>query len=98
MRYPWYFCPDCRDRASTRDGRLLVFGNTGFGGGFCFGYRDETPRYVAPGAICLILDRPVYVTEARFGGIVAQPLIDPPRTGKGVVDIRQGIPEGLRTV
>jgi len=58
-------------------------------GGFCFGYADEKVRYRARAVLALINDRPVYVTEARFGGTVAQPMTEGLRTKKDpkIVDL-----------
>lgn len=75
-RYPWYFCQACLARAEDGDGRRLVFANVSLSGGLGWTYagepdlRDES----AAAVFCLIDRRPVLVTEARFGGVVAQPL------------------------
>ena len=94
-RYPWHFCTDCRKTAADRDGRVFVFGNTSFGGGFEFGYVDTDARYSCLGVICLIARRPAYVHEARFGGIVAEPVPDLPFKRHNVIDVRRGIPQGF---
>ena len=93
LRYPWHFCNSCRRQACDRAGRHFVFGNTGLGGGFAFGYANDEARYTCMGVICLIHSRPAYVHEARFGGIVAEPLPDLPFDRRGVVDVRRGIPQ-----
>ena len=75
-RYPWHFCNDCRDLAVDGENRPLDFGNVSMSGGFVWFYRDE-PDLTDPDALqalCLIRGRPVLVHEARFGGIVAEPL------------------------
>ena len=76
-RYPWYFCDGCLARATDGDGAVLQFSNTGFSGGLSWchaGSRDWHHDVIA--VRCLINGRPVTVTEARFGGVVAQPCID----------------------
>lgn len=77
-RYPWHFCPACCDRAEDCDGRRLAFGNVSITGGFYWLYADDRSRWDprALDVICLIDRRPVVVGEARFGGVVAQPLQD----------------------
>ena len=75
-RYPWYFCNDCRERAEDCEGRRLVFGNAAVSGGLSWRYADM-PSLRDDGALrvlCLISGRPAVVSEARFGGVVAQPL------------------------
>ena len=95
LRYPWHFCNECRKTACDRAGRAFVFGNTSFGGGFEFGYADADERYDCGGVVCLINRRPVYVHEARFGGIVAEPIPDIPFDRRGVIDVRRGIPQSF---
>lgn len=76
MRYPWHLCPDCCDRAEDHEGRKLRFSNLTIFGGLAWGYADDPTRW-DPGAIevrCMISRRLVFVCEARFGGVVAQPL------------------------
>ncbi|TWU62104.1 hypothetical protein [Crateriforma conspicua] len=79
-RYPWHFCQKCLSLAEDADGRRLQFGNVGFSGGLYCKYADETDvRFDDCGSVfCLIHDRPVMVTEARFGGVVAQPIVSVP--------------------
>jgi hypothetical protein len=91
-RYPWHFCNSCRETASDLDGRRYLFGNTSFSGGFEFGLEGSEERFSCLGVICLIKGRPAYVHEARFGGVVAEPVPDLPFDRNGVVDIRRGIP------
>lgn len=76
LRYPWHFCNDCRALAVDRGGRRLRFGNTDFGGGFYAAYVDEDHGYPCSHARCRIGGRPVIVHEARFGGVVAEPIPD----------------------
>ena len=78
LRYPWHLCKDCRNRAVDGAGRALAFGNEGLSGGFMFRYADDgDDGWIACRAvIALVSGRPVYITEARFGGVVAEPLTD----------------------
>lgn len=73
-RYPWHFCLDCCKSATDGDGRALSLSG---GMGFMWRYRDAgTEEWVTCSGIrALIRGRPVYITEARFGGVVAQPLL-----------------------
>ena len=75
-RYPWHFCDACLRRAEDRAGRTLVFSNAGMSGGVSWHYADDKESGEDDcGAVgCLIRGREVLVTEARFGGIVAQPM------------------------
>jgi hypothetical protein len=75
-RYPWYFCQACVSLAEDGSGRRLAFGNSSLSGGLCWKYADkvEASAEECVTVACLILGRPVMVTEARFGGVVAQPL------------------------
>ena len=72
-RYPWFFCKDCVATASDADGSPLVFFNEDMSGGLLWGH-DKDRLNKAPAVLCLIAGRPAIVTEARFGGIVAQPV------------------------
>ena len=94
-RYPWHFCNDCRKLAATSEGRRLAFVQPHPGGGFAFGLADEEARFEALGIICLIRERPAFVHEARFGGVVAEPLPSLPFQKERVIDVRRGIPPGL---
>ena len=77
-RYPWYFCKDCVKTASDRNGRKLLFGNVSMSGGLSWRYADDPSQRddSSLGVICNINQRPVYIHEARFGGIVAEPIPD----------------------
>ncbi|MAW88981.1 MAG: ADP-ribosylglycohydrolase [Phyllobacteriaceae bacterium] len=79
-RYPWHFCQACLDRATDAEGRSLVFGNASLSGGLTWAYRNEPDRTDSNAleVVCLIAGRPVLVHEARFGGVVAEPLQDAP--------------------
>lgn len=76
LRYPWYFCVACRDTACDGTGRRILAGNTSFSGGFEWRFEDADPSeaVTCAGVICLINRRPVYMHEARFGGIAVEPL------------------------
>ena len=91
-RYPWYFCKDCRNLAVDGDGAALCFGNVSFSGGFQVWAADREP-VICSGAACLIRGRPVLVREARFGGIVAEPLRSSLRLDRGVIDLTRGWPD-----
>ena len=79
-RYPWHFCTNCRRGATDGAGRRLVFGNVSASGGLCWRYATEDPdaAQVVRAVLCLIGGRPVLVREARFGGVVAEPLLSGP--------------------
>ncbi len=92
-RYPWYFCKACLKTACDRDDRTLSFFNTSFGGGFGWAFDDEDVYYTQHShALCLINRRPVIVHEARFGGIVAEPVPDNAACHAfySIVDLRNG--------
>lgn len=92
-RYPWYFCQSCLKRACDQSGRHIRFGNEGFSGGLEWRFDGEDQAQSGQPAICLIDNRPVAVTEARFGGVVAQPIPDDSRFWpKGYIDLRRGPP------
>ncbi|MFP1630671.1 hypothetical protein ACLB6G_02940 [Zhengella sp. ZM62] len=79
-RYPWHFCQACLDRATDAENRALIFGNASLSGGLAWAYRDDPDRTDSASleVVCLIAGRPVLVREARFGGVVAEPLTDGP--------------------
>lgn len=87
-RYPWHFCSACLARATDVDGRRLVFGNVSLSGGLAWAWADDPEHRddEVPGVVCLIDGRPVIISEARFGGVVAEPLTAGMRTG-GAVDL-----------
>lgn len=80
-RYPWHFCNDCRETACDREGRKLSFGNASMSGGLSWRYVDDASQRddLALAVICVINKRPALVHEARFGGVVAEPIPDNPR-------------------
>lgn len=86
-RYPWHFCLSCCKSATDADGRALRLSG---GMGFSWRYDDATEDdwvdciYIR----ALIKGRKVLVHEARFGGIVAEPLRDVPlRDMYGLIDL-----------
>jgi len=72
MRYPRYLCEECASKAKSKDGRLLNFFNADLSGGFIAQYADTGHPYL--GHECYIDEILCYADEARFGGIVIQPL------------------------
>lgn len=92
-RYPWYICKDCLELAADHTGRKLAFGNSAFSGGLTWCYADDPARLDTRSTqvLCLIRSRHVLVHEARFGGVVAEPLPGGGAPGlhdRGVVDFR----------
>ena len=92
-RYPWHICRDCLELASDHAGRKLVFGNSALSGGLTWCYADDPARVDAHSiqVLCLIKNRHILVQEARFGGVVAEPLPGDRAPGlhnRGVVDLR----------
>jgi hypothetical protein len=77
-RYPHYLCRECLKLLTDKEGRGVVFYNTHIMGYGCQGYytdSDEKEKY--EGTVAFIGDKQYYAKEARFGGIVVQPLIEP---------------------
>lgn len=89
-RYPWYFCQDCIATATDGDGHSLEFDNDGIPGGIAWRRSGQPDWHEAGSVACLIKGRPVIVGEARFGGIVAEPLHSGPfgYTPFKLVDLR----------
>jgi hypothetical protein len=77
-RYPWHFCNACLDRATDGSGRSLDFSNVSLSGGLQYSYRGTGTWQKVGSVACLIHTRPVIVSEARFGGVVAHPLESAP--------------------
>lgn len=73
-RYPWYFCSDCLEDAEDEDGCRLEFANVDGSGGFQWRRDGSADWQIDVRLRCLLRGRPVMVSEARFGGIVAQPI------------------------
>jgi hypothetical protein len=76
-RHPWYICALCRDRITDAEGYPLEFGNTSVSGGFAWRRAGEATFHEALGYFGFLDGRPVRVSAARFGGIVAEPYADP---------------------
>jgi hypothetical protein len=76
-RYPWYICALCRQRITDAEGHWLEFANTSVSGGFAWRRVGEPAFREARGYLGLLDGRPVRVSEARFGGIVAEPVASP---------------------
>lgn len=70
--YPNYLCGSCYMRASSEDGRPLTFGNLSINGGFVAFYADTIERYESHK--CFVDGIECYADEARFGGVVIQPV------------------------
>ncbi|MDF1872036.1 hypothetical protein [Vannielia sp.] len=88
-RYPWHFCNDCRESACDRAGRKIIAGNVSASGGFAWRFEEDDPAgaITCRGVIALIRGRPVVLREARFGGIVAEPLTSGPSGMSGLWDL-----------
>ena len=76
-RHPWYICALCRDRITDAEGHQLEFGNTSISEGFAWRRAGEDAFREAQGFLGLLDGRPVRVSAARFGGIVAEPVAPP---------------------
>ena len=89
-RYPWYFCQDCIHTATDGAGHQLEFSEQSPLGGFAWRRAGAADWKRAEALACLIKGRPVIVGDARFGGIVAEPLHSGPfgYTPAGLVDLR----------
>jgi hypothetical protein len=64
-------------RATDGSGRRVVFGNRQASRGFAWNYADA-PSSEASDCIavrCLISGRPALVREARYGSVVAEPIL-----------------------
>jgi len=78
-RYPWYFCGACLELAEDFEGNQLIFFNASVMGGMGWAYREQPEQVISTTVsqvLCYINNRKVVVSEARFGGIVAQPYHD----------------------
>ena len=79
-RYPRYLCRDCVAILADANGRKVAFFNTHIAGYGCQGYYQDTdPREVYEGNIAYIAGASYFAKEARFGGIVVQPIADQSR-------------------
>ena len=77
-RYPRRVCGTCAAKASDESGRALQFFNTSLGGGFIAYYADSNQTETYPSHHCFIDGIRCYADEARFGGIVVEPLTEQP--------------------
>jgi len=71
-RYPRYVCRACYAKASSADGRQIEFFNTHMSGGYTANFVDSQEHYASHE--CFIDGIRCYADEARFGGIVIQPV------------------------
>ena len=71
-RYPRHVCRSCACLASSADGRLLAFSNLDMFGGFVARYADTDELYDSHQ--CFIDGVRCHAGEARFGGIVIEPV------------------------
>lgn len=69
-RYPKHVCPTCAEKATSLEGRPLIFSNIGTFGGFIAKFADDGLLY--PSHECLINNVRCHADEARFGGIVIE--------------------------
>lgn len=72
-RYPWYFCKVCVGTATDGAGRAL---DVAGGMGFQWRYANEEEWFDCGAIHALIKGRRVVIHEARFGGVVAEPVRD----------------------
>jgi hypothetical protein len=75
LRYPWHFCEACLQLAETGHGQRLEFTNASLSGGLSYkNVVTNDSKWNCGVVLCLIRGRPALVTEAYFGGVVAQPV------------------------
>ena len=72
-RYPRYVCSKCASLTSDDKGNKVAFFNEELSGGIKGVYTDTNEQY--PETICFINGIKCRADEARFGGIVIQPVI-----------------------
>lgn len=73
--HPWYFCNGCVARATDGDGQRLEFTPLGISGiAWRYAANEDGAWHKDREVLCLIDKRPVHVREARFGGVIAEPL------------------------
>ena len=75
-RYPQHVCATCVERAADQQGRRLAFFNTSLLGGFGVSLADTGEVIDAEGdeCACTIDGVRCVAREARFGGVVVQPV------------------------
>lgn len=73
-RYPRYLCDACSRKATSAEGRPLRFQNLSLSGGYAAFYADDQQPYESHE--CFVNGVRCHADEARFGGIVIQP-VDP---------------------
>lgn len=89
-RYPWYFCQGCLKLAEDGAGNRLEFANASLSGGLVWRRVGSEDWVDVITVICRIKSRPVTVHEARFGGVVAEPLHETRRRDdKYTTDLRK---------
>lgn len=71
-RYACYDCSECKSKAQSKVGRLLIFFKESMSGGFAAQYADTGEPYSSHE--CYIDRVLCHADEARFGGIVIQPV------------------------
>ena len=72
-RYPKYICQDCEGKITDEAGNPVHYHNTSLlGSGIQGIYRDTEEIYDSK--ICYIADVKCKAIEARFGGIVTNPI------------------------
>jgi hypothetical protein len=74
-RYPQALCRECAALAGDVRGRPLAFANESMGGGFEARYADTGEEYLSHE--CWVRGVRCWADEARFGGIVIQPIAPP---------------------
>ncbi len=72
VRYPNYVCGDCVSRAVSESGRPVGFTNESISGGILAFYPDTGDPYAS--SRCWIDGMACEAREAKFGGIVLQPV------------------------
>ncbi len=78
VRYPWYMSGRCLDTARDGQWHAVGFMKASMSSGLVWFYRDhrELADHMACAVDCLIGAGSAIVTDGRFGGVVAQPVID----------------------
>lgn len=71
-RYPNYLCHNCANEVTTKNGESITFYNIDASGGIIAYFTGTVQVY--PSQECYINGIKLYAQEARFGGIVIQPI------------------------